>query len=449
MTLLVLPSPRAYAARPEFDPAELTHQGHRGWLAPAPAALGLAWVTDAHCQAATATIDGQGVPWRLSGASLALPGIEVAMGWAIFDVDGPNHQRSAAWDDEIRDRLVKLPGLPHCFATRGGCRIMWRLGEPFAIKSTADAAAWKRTYLECCAWLARLGIEADKSCADWSRLFRLPRVRRDGVDVAPDFELGDPEAIGVLEIDAVIGDHRSTTCGDRRRSRESPEARELSRSEWRRLSIEERAERATGADGAQRSSLRRDAEKASSLGASLEPAPLPGDGACRLLDACAERGLLGERIAPRVWRVSCPNAAAHSTPSDTARLYTDQAPGTIHCFHQACQGLTRADWLGKLGADLERVPVRAVRGFDNVDHLRIELEAIDDDRAFEVRVRIPRNHEPACTCRECARWSAWWSAVDPDQAIDETDLRAACRALAGRPLVVELDGIHVARFHPA
>ena len=40
------------------------------------------------------------------------------------------------------------------------------------------------------------GIVGDRTCSDWTRLYRLPRVVRDGVAVAPELEIGDPARLG-------------------------------------------------------------------------------------------------------------------------------------------------------------------------------------------------------------------------------------------------------------
>lgn len=115
----------------------------------------------------------------------------------IVDIDGPDHQRTPAWDEEIKAKLAafaKKYGRGYAFATRGGVRLVMGLRDEFVIDSAQAAMRWRLSYL---AWLdqlrAEFGIVGDPACADWTRCYRLPRVRRDGVDVAPDFEIGEPD----------------------------------------------------------------------------------------------------------------------------------------------------------------------------------------------------------------------------------------------------------------
>src|SRR5262249_55882197 len=78
------------------------------------------------------------------------------------------------------------------YRTRGGYRIVLHLDQPHTIKNAADGFAWKALYRACASHLAeRYGIVADPNCADWTRLFRLPHVTRDGVFVRRE-TLGDP-----------------------------------------------------------------------------------------------------------------------------------------------------------------------------------------------------------------------------------------------------------------
>jgi len=105
----------------------------------------------------------------------------------VVDVDAPNHAPpTPEWRATEREKVRRLetiaPGY-YAFETRGGYRLVWLLSEPQDLDSPADAALWPRVY---CAWLAWLereaGIVGDASCADWTRCYRLPFVRRDGED---------------------------------------------------------------------------------------------------------------------------------------------------------------------------------------------------------------------------------------------------------------------------
>ncbi len=113
-----------------------------------------------------------------------LPNGGVAMVAFVVDIDAPNHAPTEPWRTTERDKLGRVwaavPGF-HYFETRGGYRLVWRLSELVWIRSYHDADVWTARYK---AWLAGLktlsGIEGDDACTDWTRLYRLPFVVRDG-----------------------------------------------------------------------------------------------------------------------------------------------------------------------------------------------------------------------------------------------------------------------------
>jgi hypothetical protein len=155
--------------------------------------------TDAHFTAYSVPL----IERRLAGPNVfdKIPeGVPMVL--LVVDVDDTEAKkqkvpaREAWWHDELRN----LEPMRDChggfvYRTRGGYRIVHVVAEPFVLKSTEDAATWKRIYL---AWLDHLGatygIEGDRSCQDWTRLYRLPHVVRSGERQKPT-TIGDPENI--------------------------------------------------------------------------------------------------------------------------------------------------------------------------------------------------------------------------------------------------------------
>lgn len=167
-----------------------THvEGGRVQYVPLASALNRRWATDAHSAAysvpSVARRLDSNAPERIEG------GVRVVL--LIVDVDCPAaHKKGGAtpeaWRDEQRARIVTLREThPEAFAfeTRGGLRLMARLAEPHVIvgsRGDASAEVHRQWYLRQLGYLARrYGIVGDASCSDWSRLFRLPHVVRDGV----------------------------------------------------------------------------------------------------------------------------------------------------------------------------------------------------------------------------------------------------------------------------
>jgi hypothetical protein len=115
----------------------------------------------------------------------------------VFDVDEVPVRWRAAESDKLLSLRASHPGL-FAYETRGGYRVIYRL--PFAreIASEDDALVWKYGYAMHVAYLARsFGIEADASCSDWTRLFRVPRATRDfSPECRPSY--GDPSRVGAL-----------------------------------------------------------------------------------------------------------------------------------------------------------------------------------------------------------------------------------------------------------
>jgi AAA domain-containing protein len=193
---------RGYPAHPEAPPA---------LYAPLGRALASRYDTDAHFSAYSCP----GVPRRLAGRG-ALAAGEVSMVALVADVDH-------AWCLEEAakvDALFAARGRGLAYTTRGGYRIVYRLAESIRLATPADAERWKIAYDAWRAGLAAYGIDADPACKDWTRLYRLPLVVRDGVPSAPVF-VGDPrliaawpEAITLPEIPASVLTERVGLAGE-------------------------------------------------------------------------------------------------------------------------------------------------------------------------------------------------------------------------------------------
>lgn len=131
------------------------------------------------------------VPRRL-GEDAALS-VSPAMVMFVVDVDGPDHKATDEWWAGEREKvraLFKARGRGYAYRTKGGYRICYGL-ESFPLRAPADKRRWSASYLD---WLevlrAEHGIAGDPACKDAFRCYRLPRVRRDDVDVEPLEEVG-------------------------------------------------------------------------------------------------------------------------------------------------------------------------------------------------------------------------------------------------------------------
>lgn len=139
---------------------------------PIESAFGTTWSWDAHF----AAYSRPDVPYRLDSHS---PGADdVQMVLAAFDVDAPAKAATPEWYGQELPKVQAVaaahPGV-WVYPTRGGYRLVWRLAAP------QPTRGWWR-YVK--AWLGYLetsfGIAADPKCTDWTRLYRLPLVMRDG-----------------------------------------------------------------------------------------------------------------------------------------------------------------------------------------------------------------------------------------------------------------------------
>jgi len=141
--------------------------------------------TDAHVACYSVPDLGKGIRVKkVALKALIDAGAEPQLNYVALDVDLDDHRE---WTDADRAAFASLYGATPLLQTAGiyftkhGWRAIWELEDPVP-------ARYADSYLEQFIKHARgLGIEADEACKDWTRLFRLPCVNRDGVDVEPEF----------------------------------------------------------------------------------------------------------------------------------------------------------------------------------------------------------------------------------------------------------------------
>lgn len=187
--------------------------GSKGWdrrTADAAGAELAVALTTAHPTDAHLTAYEPICPEGLNGAAIRLEssalseGVHVRMVTLIGDVDdveahAAKRPASDAWRAAVLGPLT-ASGLAY-YATRGGFRVLATLAEPVELTSPADARAWRALYLGWCAELrAQYGLALDESCADWTRLFRLPCVVREGVGAVTATVVGAPPAVDAYAI---------------------------------------------------------------------------------------------------------------------------------------------------------------------------------------------------------------------------------------------------------
>lgn len=266
--------------------------------APLGEALRRRFANDAHFTAYSSPLG-----CRLTRAHVGT--VPIALGWLVFDVDAPGHTATPEWRAELSAKLEALeavhPGF-FSYETRGGARLIWCLSRPFEISSEADASEWSVRYGLACDELARFRIEADRSCADWQRLYRLPFVTRDGAKQDPAI-VGDAAAIGAFELPEVSAHQRARIARN---------CNVLSPAAGRVHALGEERDR----------------------GVLFE-----------LLDA---RGDVLRELRPGVWVVRCPNEREHTsgTTGDTSTLLFESntlaGPGAIYCQHAHCRKIRTA-----------------------------------------------------------------------------------------------------------
>lgn len=287
-------------------------QMDRAYVMPLSKALERSYTTDAHFAAYASPVG-----YRLKSA--AADEMAVKLEILIMDVDcteahGTGLPAPDAWRAEIREKMLALRAAhPHFvyFETRGGSRIVYRLPVPHIVACREDALQWRQDYATTCAYLGRVfEIEVDPACADWTRLFRLPRATR---------KVGaKPEAW------PMVGDARNMqplyflpTEEDSARAVEIlPKAFD---------------------------------EEAGKTVSTFTPHLAGGQGL--LYYALRNRGFVIRPFKGNTYLIRCPNESSHSggkTGDTSTILYppgNGGVIGTISCLHAHCQQLQVKDWL--------------------------------------------------------------------------------------------------------
>ncbi len=289
----------------------------RTYVVPLGHALERSYTSDAHFVQYECPSDPRSPIWpRRLCVDVFDRGLEVAMSCIVFDVDDPEMHGSKlpardAWRAELRANMAKLhdahPG-PFYYETRGGARVVYTLPEPTILRTSADGKRWSEDYAIAAAYLERVfGIEVDRACADWTRLFRLPHATREPNGKPEDrLVIGDPHNIGALQIKASPADMERA----RKVSKAFREAREI------------------------------------------DFTPCTGDGQGLLFHLLRAQGFLMRARGSDGYVIRCPNESKHTggKRGDGSTLLYMPARGheigAIDCKHAHCQSLRFTDWLG-------------------------------------------------------------------------------------------------------
>lgn len=161
------------------DKRVLAYSADNAWAIALGDALLGRWDSDAHI------VQYVGADMRLRKSEQADDPIPVGFHTAWFDLDVPGHQIPAAGAfGRLVPVLTLLDQPPNItYETRHGCRII------YLIVPIDDAELFERAYLGLMQVIqkplnhiaAEYGYELDRATKDWTRTFRLPRVKRDGV----------------------------------------------------------------------------------------------------------------------------------------------------------------------------------------------------------------------------------------------------------------------------
>lgn len=117
--------------------------------------------------------------------------LEPHLNYVVIDVDLPDHRQ---WTDEDKVNFAQMyeatPLLhtAYLYSTLHGWRAIWPLARPIPARKADSYLDHLHDHLR-----EDLGIPVDEACSDWNRLYRLPRVVRDGRPTAPDVFESDAE----------------------------------------------------------------------------------------------------------------------------------------------------------------------------------------------------------------------------------------------------------------
>ena len=157
-------------------------------IVPLSEALATSWNADAHVLAyGLFDSDGDAAWARVKKRSSFLAehmadGGTAACSGIFLDHDLKDGDKKGQWSSEaLEDFIARIGDLPEhlipsaWFTTLHGSRFCFTLTEPV---SPSRAENLVRALIH---EFAKVGVEMDSACTDWCRLFRLPRVLRDGV----------------------------------------------------------------------------------------------------------------------------------------------------------------------------------------------------------------------------------------------------------------------------
>lgn len=164
-------------------------QAPAGEALPLSEAMSTTWPTDAHFVCYVAEDHGAGHRLRLSTLGDE-DGSRPTLAYLAVDVDFPSH--SHGWDDlalaaDAAGWIETAVGLyPEVgfYSTLGGFRLLAELERPLPAELAESALKrWHTSLIEA-------GVPVDTACSDWTRMYRLPNVVREGVGpVTPPHEL--------------------------------------------------------------------------------------------------------------------------------------------------------------------------------------------------------------------------------------------------------------------
>lgn len=279
---------------------------------PLSKALVRSYTTDAHFTA-YATPNGR----RLKSAAVGQ--VPVRIDALVLDIDceevhGKGKPAPDSWRVEIRQKMLALKSAHRggfYFETRGGSRIVYRQPVPVFIETPEDALQWRQDYATTVAYLKRVfDIDADPACADWTRLFRLPRATRDKADAPEAWPYaGDPANIEPLWFIPAEEDVEAARL-ILPKAFDDPATKRV-----------------------------------------LDIAPSNCNGFGLLYHALQNRGDLIREFKRGMYLIRCPNEANHSSgkTGDTSTVLMLPGPGEqvgcIFCLHGHCAHLKVKDWV--------------------------------------------------------------------------------------------------------